>query len=256
MKAQTGGDMTYPAATWPTPSTASLSTAWPQIVSLSARALLLLAGRLALALALAVLVSARAQAGALTFVEVGPLPLNCALEPICSLHSANDLSTIPMQAPVWTGTARLATRVIAGAAGSIADGLAIYEYRVDLTQAVSDGEVPCVTDVTIDFGVDKKLAYGRAGHSVDVFVVKGVGTIGLFAVEQRGNRVTFVFSQPVCAGPPGTPGRATHFFGLASSHPPKAINASVSVPGLDPIATPTQAPNHPRVELPLPLRQP
>ena len=109
--------MTYPAATWPTPSTVSLSAAWPQTVSLSVKALLLLAARLALALALAVLVGARAHAGALTFIEVGPLPLNCTLKPICLLQSAGDLATIPLQAPVWTGTARLATRVIAGPAG-------------------------------------------------------------------------------------------------------------------------------------------
>ena len=91
-----------------------------------------------------------------------------------------------------------------------------------------------------------KLQYNKSGPLDDVYVVNkgGLGTIGLYAVEQTGNVITFTFNQPVCAGPtPGT-GHTSYFFGLASEYAPHAITAHVSVPGLDPINVPARGPAH------------
>jgi hypothetical protein len=146
--------------------------------------------------------------------------------------------------PVWTGTARLQSRTFTGAAGAPGAGKTAYEYRVDLTQAVSDGEVPCVTDISVDFGPVTKLQYNTTGPLDDVFVVTkgGLGSVGLYAVEQNGRIITFTFNQPVCAGTKSGAGMTSFFFGLASDKPPRDISANVSVPGLEAIAVPARAP--------------
>ena len=118
---------------------------------------------------------------------------------------------------------------------------------MDLSQVVSTFEAPpCVTDIAIDFGIVTKLQYNKVGPLDDVFVVTkgGIGKIGLFSVEQIHNIITFIFNQPVCPGPtPGT-GASSFFFGLTSTHPPKAVAAKVSVPGLLPEDVKARAPAH------------
>jgi hypothetical protein len=118
---------------------------------------------------------------------------------------------------------------------------------VDLSQVVSSFETPpCVTDLAIDFGVVTKLQYNKVGPLDDVFVVTrgGVGKIGLFSAEQTRNIITFTFNQPVCPGPTAGTGASSFFFGLASTHPPKAAVAKVSVPGLSPEDVKARAPDH------------
>lgn len=212
-----------------------------QLIRLSAAATLSLAGA--------------AQAGPLSFVNVSAPDINCVFNTTCTVTVTDSVGTIAVPPPLWTGTARLQSRTIPGAPGAPGAGKTAYEYRVDLTQAVSDGEVPCVTDISIDFGAVAKLQYNKAGPSDDVFVVNkgGLGTIGLYAVEQTGNVITFTFNQPVCAGPtPGT-GHTSYFFGLASEYAPHAITAHVSVPGLDPIDVPARGPAHGGASLKVPL---
>jgi hypothetical protein len=118
---------------------------------------------------------------------------------------------------------------------------------VDLSQVVSTFETPpCVTDLEIDLGAVTKLQYNKVGPLDDVFVVTkgGVGKIGLFSVEQHRNIITFTFNQPVCPGlTPGT-GASSFFFGLASTHPPKAVVAKVGIPGLLPEDVKARAPAH------------
>lgn len=188
-----------------------------------------------------------AKAASLSFVNVGAPAINCVFNTTCTVTVTDSVDTIVVPPLLWTGNARLQSRTFTGAAGAPGAGKTAYEYRVDLTQVVSDGEVPCVTDISIDFGPVTKLQYNKAGPLDDVYVVTkgGLGTIGLYAVEQTGNVITFTFNQPVCAGPtPGT-GHTSFFFGLASTFPPHAITAHVSVPGLDPIDVKARAPGHP-----------
>jgi hypothetical protein len=103
-----------------------------------------------------------------------------------------------------------------------------------------------VTDISVDFGPVTKLQYNKAGPLDDVFVVTkgGLGSVGLYAVDQTGSVITFTFNQPVCAGTKPGSGMTSYFFGLASDKPPKSISANVSVPGLDPIAVPARAPGY------------
>lgn len=187
-----------------------------------------------------------AQAGPLSFVNVNAPDINCVFNTTCTVTVTDSVGTIAVPPGLWSGTARLQSRTFPGAAGAPGAGKTAYEYRVDLTQVVSDGEVPCVTDIAVDFGAVTKLQYNKVGPLDDVYVVNkgGLGTIGLLAVEQTGNVITFTFNQPVCAGPtPGT-GHTSFFFGLASEYAPHAITAKVSVPGLEPISVPARGPAH------------
>lgn len=196
--------------------------------------------------------AAPALAAPLSFVNVGAPAINCVFNTACTLTVTDSVDTIVVSPLLWTGTARLQSRTFAGAAGAPGAGKTAYEYRVDLTQAVSDGEVPCVTDIAIDFGAVTKLQYNKVGPLDDVFVVTsgGLGSIGLYAVDQTGSVITFTFNQPVCAGPSPGKGHTSYFFGLASAYPPKGIVAKVSVPGLLPIDVKARAPAHPAVAKP------
>ncbi len=203
----------------------------------------------------AILAAAPVAAAPLTFVNVSAPGINCVFNVTCTVTVTDTIDTIIVPPLLWSGTARLQSRTFTGAIGSPGAGKTAYEYRVDLTQAVSSGEVPCVTDIAIDFGPVTKLQYNKAGPLDDVFVVTkgGLGNVGLYAVDKTGDVITFTFNEPVCAGAsPGT-GESSYFFGLASATPPKLIIAYVSVPGLDPIDTKARAPSQ-RAPIPLQVR--
>lgn len=188
--------------------------------------------------------AASAQAAPLNFVNVSAPGINCVFSATCTVTVTDSVDTITVPPGLWTGNARLQSRTFVGAPGTPGAGKTAYEYRVDLTQVVSSGEVPCVTDLAVDFGPVTKLQYNKAGPLDDVFVVAkgGLGSVGLYAVDKTGDLVTFTFNEPVCAGAtPGT-GATSYFFGLASVNPPKLIVAYVSVPGLLPIDVKVRAP--------------
>jgi hypothetical protein len=214
-----------------------------------------------LSVAITLAFAAPAHAAPLSFVNVSAPDINCVFNTTCTEGVADSVGTIVVPPGLWSGMARLQSRTYPGAAGALGAGKTAYEYRVDLTQAVSDGEVPCVTDISIDFGPVTKLQFNKVGPIDDVFVVTkgGLGSIGLYAVEQNGNVVTFTFNQPVCAGPTPGSGHTSYFFGLASASAPHAISAQVSVPGLDPIGTPARGPAHPNfksvIKFPLQLNR-
>jgi hypothetical protein len=64
----------------------------------------------------------------------------------------------------------------------------------------------------------------------------------LSAVENH-NIITFTFNQPICAGATVGTGQASFFFGLASTHPPKAVAAKVAIPGLLPVDVKARSPD-------------
>ena len=186
-----------------------------------------------------------ARATPLTFVTVRA-PLRCSLNIPCMEIGAIDTDvTINVSSPVWSGIARLQTRTFR-ASFPPTGPKNFYEYRVDLTQAVTNADAACITDLAIDFGPVIKLQYNGAGPLDHGYVVdRGrASTIGLLAVDQTNGVITFTFNEPICAGAaPGT-GRASRSFGMASPFPPRAIVARVSVPGLDPIPAQARAPQH------------
>jgi hypothetical protein len=186
-----------------------------------------------------------ASAAPLTVVKVAAPDINCVFETDCTIVVTDSVGLIPL--PTVTGVARLQSRTFAGQPGAPAAGKTGYEYRLDLTQATAIGDVACVTALDVDFGPVTKLQYNKVGPADDVFVITkgGLGTIGLASAVQNRNIITFTFSQPVCAADTSGPGQTTFFFGLASIHPPKAIVATVEVPGLFPgVDVKARAPNH------------
>lgn len=184
--------------------------------------------------------------GDLTFVNVGAPAINCVFNTTCTVTVNDSLGNIPFPLGV-TGSGTLQTRTYSGAAGAPGAGKTAYEYRVDMTGAVSDAEVPCVTDLAIDFGSDAQLSFDGTGQLYDAFVITqgGIGSVGLFSISRTGNVVDFVFNQPVCAGPsPGT-GLSSYFFGMASAFAPKSVTANAGWPGLLGQPVSARAPNHP-----------
>lgn len=203
--------------------------------------------------------AASAQAAPLSFVSVSAPAINCVFNVTCTVTVTDTVDTIVVPPLLWSGTGRLQSRTFTGAAGSPAAGKTGYEYRVDMSQAVSDGEVPCVTSIDVDFGPVTKLQYNKVGPLDDVFVVTkgGLGNVGLYAVEQNGSVVSFTFNEPVCAGTSPGKGDSSYFFGLTSVNPPKLIIAYANVPGLEPIDVKARAPGSPpRVLGPLRPRAP
>ncbi|MFL5099993.1 MAG: hypothetical protein ACJ8E5_05260 [Xanthobacteraceae bacterium] len=194
-----------------------------------------------------VMAPAMAAAASLSVVAVSAPAINCVFETDCTIVVTDSVGTIPIP-NLTSGSARLQSRTFAGKAGAPAAGKTGYEYRVDLTTAVTDAEFSCVTDLAVDFGPVTKLQYDKTGPTDHVYVVTkgGLGKIGLWSAEQNGNVVTFTFNQPVCAGHSPNTGDTTFFFGLTSEFAPHAIIAKVGVPGLDPADVKARGPDHPR----------
>jgi hypothetical protein len=181
----------------------------------------------------------------LSVVNLNTRAAACVFNTNCQVTPTETSGDIPMP-PGVTGTGRVHTSTFSGTAGSPGAGKTAYQYRVDLTQAVSDGEAPCVTDLTIDFGPIAKLQYDGTGPVDDIFVVDqgGPGTIGIYSAEQTVNKVYIIFNQPVCAGPtPGT-GRSSFLIGLASTTAPANTVLQVGWPGLEPLPVRGRAPTH------------
>jgi hypothetical protein len=197
------------------------------------------------------------SAAQLNFVNVSAPGINCVFSATCTVVVTDTVDTITVPPLLWSGTARLQSRTFVGKPGTPGAGKTAYEYRVDLTQAVSDGEAPCVTSLDVDFGPVSKLQYNKAGPLDDVYVVAkgGIGTIGLYAVEQNGEVITFTFNEPICAGPASGQGHSSYFVGVASTLPPKLIVAYAAVPGLLPIDVKARAPGQAVIRAPILLQR-
>ena len=184
--------------------------------------------------------------GDLTFVNADAHSIACLFATACSVTVTDTTGNIPFPGGV-TGTGTLQSRTYVGAAGSPGAGKTAYEYRVDMTQAVSGGEASCVTDVAIDFGPNTRLSFDGTGQLYDAYAITrgGVGSVGLFTVTRQGNVVDFVFDQPLCAGhSPGT-GLSSYFFGIVSGYAPKSVTANAGWPGTLGESVAARAPSHP-----------
>ena len=198
-----------------------------------------------------------AMAAQLSVVSVSAPAINCVFETDCTIVVTDSVGTIPVP-NLTSGVARLQSRTFTGKPGAPAAGKTGYEYRVDLTTAVTNAEFSCVTDLAVDFGPVTKLQYNNVGPLDDVYVVThgGLGKIGILFAEQTGNIITFTFSQPVCAGYSPNTGDTTFFFGVTSEFAPHAITAKVGVPGELPVDVKARGPDHPRRQLPPPIQLP
>lgn len=188
-----------------------------------------------------------ADAASLSIVNVRA-PLHClfsvncpSLTPTGTVDSAETI-TVPSQ--VWSGAAHLITRTFQANLNPLTAERTFYEYRLDLSQAVTVADSACITDLSVHFGAATQVQYNGTGPLDDVYVIiqPNVGTIGLLSADETKGVITFTFSAPICAGTtPGT-GESSRFFGLASTLPPRAVSATVDVAGLGPIDVKMRAP--------------
>jgi len=172
------------------------------------------------------------QAAHLKVVNVGAPAINCVFTTAspCTIMVNDTSDNVTLSAG---GTGFLQSRSFKGLAGSAADGLFAYEYRLDLRKAVGTVNIACVDWMTISFGPVISLDY-NADQKVDqVFVVTsgGLGTIGLASAVQTASTIKFTFSKPVCEG--GAPGKGdtSFFWGLVSKTAPKNVTAMLHETG-------------------------
>ena len=185
-----------------------------------------------LGLVAVLLAAASADAGTLSIVDVHAPAVNCVFHLLCKVSVVDTVSDLPL--PGLVGQARLQSRTLTGAVGTLGAGRTIYLYRVDLGQA--SGSVDCLAGLVVNFGPVTKLPYAH-GADAEVFVITsgGLGTIGLKSAEQDGDVITFEFKELVCAGSAPGQGASTLFFGLAASTSPMMVGSSVFGVGSPPI---------------------
>ena len=161
------------------------------------------------------LLAPAAAAQPLKIVNVSSPAIQCAFSPRCRV-SVEDLSS-----PVAM-SGFLQSRNYKAAAG-----LYVYEYRIDLRDAVG---AHGITTLTIDVGPNAKFDFNGDGRKDDVFVTtKGnLGNVGLRSAVRSGNRITFTFQPPVAGGSGPGRGDSTYFFGVVSRYPRHNVTASAA----------------------------
>lgn len=179
-----------------------------------------------------VMAASVAQALPLKIVKVGAPAINCVFNPTCT-NVVNDTSANVTLSTGGTGFFQ--SRTFNGKPGSPAAGLFVYEYRLDLRDAVGLTAIACVDWVSFDFGpVVNTLDYNgdrRRGDQVFVVTKGGLGTIGIASANKVGNKITFKFTSPVCGGGRPGAGQTTFFWGLVSKTGPHFVTAKVHETG-------------------------
>ena len=168
-----------------------------------------------------------AEAAPLKVVNVGAPAINCIFTTAspCAIGVSDASADVPVSGG---GTGRLQTRTFKGLAGSPADGMFAYEYRLNLMDAVGATKVACIDWMSISFGpVVNTLDYDRDQKPDQVFVITkgGIGTIGLASAVQTADTIIFKFNQAVCQGSAPGKGDSSFFWGLVSKSPPKDVTA-------------------------------
>ena len=171
------------------------------------------------------------EGATLKVVNVSAPAINCVFNPSCTVTVNDTSDNIAMSTG---GTGFLQSRTYKGVAGSPADGLFAYEYRIDLRNAVGATAISCVDWMTISFGpVVSTLNYGGSAKPDQVFVVTGggIGTIGIASAVQTGSNIKFKFASPICEG--GAPGKgdSSFFWGLTSKTKAKFVSATLHETG-------------------------
>jgi hypothetical protein len=170
------------------------------------------------------------QAVPLRVVNVSSPGINCVFNPACTVTVNDTSDNIPMSTG---GTGFLQSRTYIGAPGAPAPWANVYEYRIDLRNAVGATAISCIDWMKIDFGEVARLDFNADGRPDQVFVVTGggLGTIGIASAIQTGNSIRFNFTAPICEG--GAPGRgdSSFFWGLVSKNKPKFVAATLHEAG-------------------------
>lgn len=195
---------------------------------------------------LTLLVASAATAAPLTVVTVSAPAINCKFDTDCKI-TVND-STANFTLSGTSGNAFLQSRTWPkGQAGTVGAGRFAYLYRLDLTQLAGLTALPCVSKLSLDFGPVVALDYDGNGKADHVFVITkgGLGSVKPSSVDQVGNKITFNFATPVCAGSAPGKGETSFFFGLASAKTAKAVTATVTPTLGAPLSLAARAPQLP-----------
>src|SRR5947199_1725022 len=157
-------------------------------------------GVVALASGLALMtVPAAAQSVPLFPAQVSQANIDCLFGVQCAITPHDETTEIPV--PGITGTALLHSRTVTAPSGSRAEGRTAYQYRVDLTNATTQGDFTCLLNLSVEFGPVAKLPYAAGTILRDVYeITQGApaNPIGFSAAQQSGDVVTFTFGRPVC----------------------------------------------------------
>ena len=154
--------------------------------------------------------------------------INCTFDTDCTITVSD--TTDHFTVGPTSGDAFLQSRTFPpGEAGTAAAGLYAYLYRIDLTQLAGLTALPCITEMTIDFGPVVKIDYDHDGSTEHVFVITGggIGSVAPSSATKDGRLITFTFNPSVCAGSSPGNGQSSFFFGLTSTKPPRPVTAEL-----------------------------
>lgn len=148
--------------------------------------------------------------------------------------------------PIWGG-GFLQSRNFQGAKGAPAAGLYVYEYRIDLRNAVGITSIRQIFSLTVDVGPTVKLDFNGDKKLDDVFVVTkgGLGNVKLKSAVRAGNNITFTFDGGVGEGSAPGKGDSSFFFGVVAKYPRRTVNASAANSAGPLLVLKARAPNHP-----------
>ena len=170
------------------------------------------------------------EAVPLRVVNVSAPAINCVFNPSCTV-TVNDTSDNILMSTGGTGF--LHSRTYTGAPGAPAPWANVYEYRIDLRNAVGATAISCIDWMKFDFGEVASLDLNSDSRPDQVFVIigGGIGTIGIASAIQTGNNIRFNFTSPICEG--GAPGKgdSSFFWGLVSRASPKLVSATLHETG-------------------------
>ena len=124
-----------------------------------------------------------------------------------------------------SGTGRLQSRIFQGQAGTPTAGKWIYEYRINMANAVGIGYTPYVSRLAIySWGTPRQYDYNSDGIATDhVFNITSGGCAcdkTVTAAYLSGAWTYFDLSNPVYSGSFPGDGESSYFFGLVSDYAP------------------------------------
>lgn len=171
--------------------------------------------------AFALAVTPGAMAGKLAIASVTPQGVACFFTPKCAVTVTDTTAYFDLFGN--GGHGKLLVRTYPGLAGTRAAGMTGYSLFIDMRGSTALGSANCVEKLAIDVGPLASMNY--AGPLAEVFVVGNSGGAAIASADQKGGKVTFTFSKPICP----TPERLTEslYFGFASKGAPVAGTADI-----------------------------
>lgn len=154
---------------------------------------------------------------AYTIVNTSAPAINCVFSTTCSI-AVTDLGSD------MANGGRIQSRIFQGQPGSPAAGKYVYEYRINMSNAVGVVSIPYANALWIS-NWGPVLSYDYNFDSVlpdHVFVVTagGIGTKKPTVASTSGTWTYFQFQNAVYGGSFAGDGESSYFFGLVSNYPP------------------------------------